>query len=1154
MITSLRPRGRNRLFGCVGFSLMVALVLGASVFLAAQVPQLSDQLPENADPLVVTLTTPLNGAEIPLDEPMEIAAEAIGAAPIRALELWVDGERLREQTWPESNLNRLRAVWNWKPSAEGVHTLVTRARDAQGGSGDSNVVRVLAQKGLPATVSYFTRRDDTVEGVAQQFKATAQQIVDLNPTLDPSANLPAGERLLIPVPTVPILSSSASIESDQGPEQEFAPLYSDLPVSLPTPPSPPPPPTVPTGATQPASDPPDKNLFWLKRTLANLMRTPERPSTPELAATVERCQVRLYLSDRSNNEDGFFIYRLDSRLSAPKRVATIGPGGNPAPILFMDSGLYGQGQYFVAAFNSAGESPSNYVGVQVTDPTCSATAAHTLALTRLNLEVATPIDKVYAYVSIDDGYWTRIPSGQNQFIYRDQTGFNMSPHLDRIPVPPGREEFSIVFEVWGWQDESLVQVGRAVRTFSSTQGQGDSEIRGEGFVLRAEFSTAGEQAVGSPFAPSIAPPTRLASTSDPDVCGKHVPTGLGQLFTKFTCRVGIGNNYIVLVWNWKPWEVCPFPHCITVEEIDGYKVYRIKETAYSNQIELVRTVTGAEMQVALFPWEDSGSAQCFVVRAFKGAMESDSSKEICLQLPPMGLAQGTDTPFTPPGWRFDAETAAAVIPPHSNQGCWNTGRLFIGAGSSDGTSLLSRDLVGSGAVADIRTLLPLPAPDNQVPAFDPFKHDYKGQTLPQHFLTTDQQITRLANGDLVFIRHGHTVAPLTPQPSWWNNLVGTGLSPRPGERTAPAVWRSSDCGNTWTLESTLDAAVVSVEGEAGRCGWPKKKSTGYAPAGFDRVEIYVDPWIGTLYYTAACGAGAGTPHEFAKVVLFASKNNGKTWEDGRALDYSAKPEVWTPVLMTSVPSGRLYLFGSTSAGEPRLFWSDDQGKTLNGPHVIYFGDSNDDTQVGLVLGSKIPGGQRNGGYPIAGISAIARIKSTADEDVIIVSYASVVGKTNPRQVQRILSVHIKSDQTVTAIPIKTIAAEHPLGHVLQATFIETDRVQLPKNYGSNPAVLYWVESTDKELFARYAVVRDEFLWTAPADLSVSGGQRRSWTPNNNGWAGDYMHGAFFFDGANLNYLAQWPESESQYTNPNMVIHYNVVQVPLDPSGPVRQIK
>lgn len=58
------------------------------------------------------------------------------------------------------------------------------------------------------------------------------------------------------------------------------------------------------------------------------------------------------------------------------------------------------------------------------------------------------------------------------------------------------------------------------------------------------------------------------------------------------------------------------------------------------------------------------------------------------------------------------------------------------------------------------------------------------------------------------------------------------------------------------------------------------------------------------------------------------------------------------------------------------------------------------------------------------------------------------------------------------------------------------------------------------------------------DLSLTNGMRRYWSPNNGEFVGDYMRGAFAFDGK-LRFVAQWPERQP---SESLRIRYNIITI------------
>jgi hypothetical protein len=73
-----------------------------------------------------------------------------------------------------------------------------------------------------------------------------------------------------------------------------------------------------------------------------------------------------------------------------------------------------------------------------------------------------------------------------------------------------------------------------------------------------------------------------------------------------------------------------------------------------------------------------------------------------------------------------------------------------------------------------------------------------------------------------------------------------------------------------------------------------------------------------------------------------------------------------------------------------------------------------------------------------------------------------------RQVERVVSIVVTANGTVTQPPRSTITADDPNGFVLHATFVETSRFDLPD---VNIALLYWRETTGAQVLARGVLFR-----------------------------------------------------------------------------------
>jgi LysM repeat protein len=379
--------------GCLGLAVIVLFgALGAFAFL--QIPDVAEQLPPNSSPITVTLKTPLNGANVPMDAFTTVTADSIGAQPFAALELWVDGALLKTQAAPPgSNLNPFGAFWTWTPAGEGQHTLFVRAMDASKSIGTSNIVHVTATKdaNADATANYKTQSGDTLSDLALQFHTTPQEIVDLNPQINSNNPITSGQNISVPIPLSP-------------------------------PPTPNPPPEAqpapPPGEPPPASaGQPNNFSFWINKNILNYFSVPLLPVSPGLAKKEDGCNVKLFITDNSNNEDGFFVYRADANSQVFKRIATLGSQNGTGAFTYVDSNLYGPLAYYVASFNTAGESPSQYVQAEITNAACLISPWQMIQLNQAKIVVQQPVDMVYCYLSPNNEPWTRVPPVPNTFIF-----------------------------------------------------------------------------------------------------------------------------------------------------------------------------------------------------------------------------------------------------------------------------------------------------------------------------------------------------------------------------------------------------------------------------------------------------------------------------------------------------------------------------------------------------------------------------------------------------------------------------------------------------------------------------------------------------------------------------------------------------------------
>lgn len=618
--------------GC--FAIIILGLIGGLVYLSTQIPDVAEQMPPSASPIIVTLTTPPNDSTIPLNDATTISVDAIGPAPIVAIELWVDGVRLFTKT-SDAGVTPFTAIWSWMPSSEGTHTFVARAIDAQQRQGQSNVVRVMASKDESPTtqVAYKTQPGDTVPIIAQKFKTTPQQIIVANPQINPNNPIPPGQDVSVPAPEQPEPGPGADTSTPEASSEN---------------PSPPP---NPGQGTPP--NPPDKTLIWIKA-LGNLFTKSNLPAKPGLSAVVEGCNVKLTIADNSLNEDGFYLHRDEANPSL-KPIATFGEKSGVGAFSYADVNLaQGTYVYSIEAFNSAGNALSNLAQVKIADSQCASSLDWAKFFQVFKLKAKQAVDKVYCYLKINDGAWNRIPHADNTFLSPNAQGtFDVETYLKSLPITTIKNKLTLELDCWGWKGNQLIYLGNAKETVSSQV----QLIANQFEVIAAvpqmvdlsglggiQGITPGAQQFLSGEVPAILPPGKLKRTSDPKECTSHMPGPLAVLGGTFTCQATTGDDsYAVLVWEWMggcwPGQTQCVPH------VDGYRVYREDFPAPT----LVKQIKGEGVQVAMFtlppqPWAIAVDApllaklkyqalakNCYIVRAYKdGVGESPDSQKICL--------------------------------------------------------------------------------------------------------------------------------------------------------------------------------------------------------------------------------------------------------------------------------------------------------------------------------------------------------------------------------------------------------------------------------------------------------------------------------------------------------------------------------------------
>ena len=460
--------------GCVvGFFLVAGLALAIIVFVSVQPPALISKMPLEAVPIMVTLSSPLNDAHYPVNTYIPARVTAIAREPIPSftLELWVGGALVETLDIQPDSAGRATAEWQWVPAGEGEHTLLARARTSQGQIAVSNLVRVMITEPVAGNVRLPTEEGDTPESVAERVQVPVEQV-------QPAPwDEEAGMWSIVPPAPQP---------TDPG-----APLAPGQPVWVPIVYMPPPsavqytPPSPPSGPTQPVEsiDFGQIGISWGEVLFQQSPDTP--PASPDLAASAQACDVNLFITDHAEAEKGFFVYRESPDGKTLQRIAVLAENGGALPLQFIDPGQQGRVTYIVAAFNLAGETPSNPVSVEL-DQGCSPAETGGLQLIGGTLILPEPVDQAYFYVSLDGRDWSRVPP--QGFFAPEGDRVDIWDQIDVLKSPGPASKVVLTIEAWGWTGAELHALG-ALQTTTTTK-EGDLPLGGDTVLITCERGTS----------------------------------------------------------------------------------------------------------------------------------------------------------------------------------------------------------------------------------------------------------------------------------------------------------------------------------------------------------------------------------------------------------------------------------------------------------------------------------------------------------------------------------------------------------------------------------------------------------------------------------------------------------------------------------------
>jgi hypothetical protein len=463
---------RSVTVGCVaGFLLVTGVAIAVIVFCAIRQPvDLASQLPSEPVPITVVLSAPLNDHHYPINTYIPAHVTAVAGEPIETftLELWVDGALIETKEVQPNSTGTAVAEWDWVPSAEGEHTLLARARTPQGLIGVSNLVRVTVTEQVAGNVQIPAEEGDTLESMAERYQVPVEQLQPA-PWDDEAEAWSIIPPLLPPgaLTDQPVPGGSPAIDPT-------APLDPGQPVWVPIvyrPPSstiqyaPPPP---PSGETQPVEsiDLGQVSVSW-SEVFLNQSLDLIPPAAPTLAVQAGGCDVNLFITDQADNEKGFLVYRESPGGEALQRIAVLEANEGSLPLQFTDPGQQGRVTYMVAAFNAAGETPSNPASISL-DQACSPEETGDLQLIGETLILPEHVDLAYFYATTNGEDWERVPP-EGFFAPEGGDRVDIWEHIGTLETADIASETDLTIEAWGRTGGSLRDLGTLQTTTVSKE-------------------------------------------------------------------------------------------------------------------------------------------------------------------------------------------------------------------------------------------------------------------------------------------------------------------------------------------------------------------------------------------------------------------------------------------------------------------------------------------------------------------------------------------------------------------------------------------------------------------------------------------------------------------------------------------------------------
>jgi hypothetical protein len=317
---------------------------------------------------------------------------------------------------------------------------------------------------------------------------------------------------------------------------------------------------------------------WFQHLFVTVENLPEAPGIP--ASAVEGCTPRIWISDNSDNEDGFYVYRRDPGLANFLKIATLEAHvGNI--FTFEDEEVYGSYQYFVSAFNNDGEAASNIETVEVDSPNCKPDISHIFAFNLAGLFGDQASDMSYCYYTLEGMNWLRFPAAPQSFMD------NVDPDFDQLLLNDTGQMTPLSLDCWAWLGGGLTQVGfwqfddifadgfEGIQ-FEALDYEGDSA-----FTHNLTESFFDDSLVYHILPGDIRVPVPIVSLgAGSQLCADHTPI---NFILAFVCA-DVADDLDFAVWDLGE---CYADLCFKDSDVIGYNVY---DTLYDEGSSPVTTI------------------------------------------------------------------------------------------------------------------------------------------------------------------------------------------------------------------------------------------------------------------------------------------------------------------------------------------------------------------------------------------------------------------------------------------------------------------------------------------------------------------------------------------------------------------------------------